>query len=113
MNAVLKVVDHDNLFRYTSGRWLIDERHQLEQRFVKFDVDRLCREATSLFRDATKCVRIVKLEGNFNKAFLLTLDDGNEVVAKIPCSNAGTPSLMTASEVATLGFCTFFALAGS
>lgn len=39
------------------------------------------------------------------------MDDGNEVIAKVPCPNAGAPSLMTASEVATLRFCTFHVLA--
>ncbi|QSS53787.1 phosphotransferase family protein, PKc-like superfamily domain-containing protein [Histoplasma capsulatum var. duboisii H88] len=97
-------IDHDDLFRYSSGRWLVDEKQQLEQRFVKFNVERLCREAVSLFRDATKCVRVVKVEGNFNKAFLLTMDDGSEVIAKLPCRNTGTRSLVTASEVATLQF---------
>jgi hypothetical protein len=33
------------------------------------------------------------------------MDDGNEVIAKIPCPNARPPSLTTASEVATLKFC--------
>ncbi|RAL05584.1 phosphotransferase family protein [Aspergillus ibericus CBS 121593] len=99
-----KIMDQGELFRYTSGRWLINEEHQLEQRFVKFDMESLCRQAVSLFSKATKCVCIVKLEGNFNKAFLLTMDDGNEVIAKIPCPNAGTPSLTTASEVATLRY---------
>ncbi|RHZ50892.1 hypothetical protein CDV55_101187 [Aspergillus turcosus] len=32
------------------------------------------------------------------------MDDGNGVIAKIPCPNAGPPSLTTASEVATLNF---------
>ncbi|KAF4213433.1 hypothetical protein CNMCM5878_010474 [Aspergillus fumigatiaffinis] len=41
---------------------------------------------------------------SFDKAFLLTMDDGNEVIAKIPCPNARPPSLTTASEVATLKF---------
>ncbi|PYI12233.1 hypothetical protein BO78DRAFT_425469 [Aspergillus sclerotiicarbonarius CBS 121057] len=96
--------DQDDLFRYTSGRWLINEKYQLEQRFVKFNVNNLCSQAASLFGPETKCVRIVKMEGNFNKAFLLTMNDGNEVIEKIPCPNSGTPSLTTASEVATLKF---------
>lgn len=108
---IFNVVDHDDIFRYSSGRWLVDEKQQLEQRFVKFNVERLCREAVSLFRDATKCVRVVKVEGNFNKSFLLTMDDGSEVIAKLPCRNAGTRSLITASEVATLQFCTSCVLA--
>ncbi|KAJ9293225.1 hypothetical protein DTO271G3_7948 [Paecilomyces variotii] len=32
------------------------------------------------------------------------MDDGNEVIAKIPCPNAGPPFYTTASEVATLKF---------
>ena len=44
------------------------------------------------------------MEGSFNKALLLTMSDGNEVIAKIPCPNAGPPHLTTASEVATLEF---------
>ncbi|CAG8331179.1 unnamed protein product [Penicillium nalgiovense] len=81
----------DDLFRYTSGRWLINEEHQLKQRYVKFDINNLCSQAASLFGPETKCVQIVKLEGNFNKAFILTMDDGNEIIAKIPCPNAGIP----------------------
>lgn len=94
----------EDIFRYTSGRWLADERAQQQLRYVKFDLDCLCRLAAAHFGDATKCVRVVKLEGSFNKALLLTMDDGNEVIAKIPCPNAGPPSLTTASEVATLKF---------
>lgn len=83
---------------------LVDEKAQQQLRYVKFDLDRLCHLAAAHFSDATKCVRVVKIEGNFNKALPLTMDDGNEVVAKIPCPNAGPPSLTTASEVATLKF---------
>ncbi len=43
-------------------------------------------------------------EGNFNQAFLLRMDDGQEVVAKIPNPNAGRPHFSTASEVATMDF---------
>lgn len=94
----------EDLFRYTSGRWLVDERAQQQLRYVKFDLDSLCRLAAAHFGDAAKCVRVIKLEGSFNKALLLTMDDGNEVIAKIPCPNAGPPSFTTASEVATLKF---------
>ncbi|RAL17480.1 uncharacterized protein BO97DRAFT_447899 [Aspergillus homomorphus CBS 101889] len=80
--------NRDDLFRYTSGRWLTNETHHLEQPFVKFDVNSLCALAT----------------GISTKAFLLTMNDGNEVIAKIPCPNSGTPLLTTASEVATLQF---------
>ncbi|PWY89845.1 phosphotransferase family protein [Aspergillus heteromorphus CBS 117.55] len=76
----------------------------MEQHYVKFNIDNLCRQAASLFGNSKKCAHIMKMEGNFNKAFLITMDDGKEVVAKIPCPNAGATSLTTESEVATLKF---------
>ncbi|KAJ5171227.1 uncharacterized protein N7500_004010 [Penicillium coprophilum] len=87
----------DGLFRYTSGRWLINEEHQLKKRYVKFNINNICSQVASLFGPGTEC-------GNFNKAFFLTMNDGNEVIVKIPCPNAGAPLLTTASEVVTLKF---------
>ncbi|EAW07044.1 uncharacterized protein ACLA_087500 [Aspergillus clavatus NRRL 1] len=43
-------------------------------------------------------------EGQYNKTFLLTLDNGSEVVAKLPNPNAGPNVLTTASEVATMDY---------
>lgn len=40
----------------------------------------------------------------FNKAFLMSMEDGQEVVAKVPNPNAGVPHFTTASEVATMDF---------
>ena len=40
----------------------------------------------------------------YNKAMLLTMEDGAQVIAKIPNPNAGTPHFTTASEVATMEF---------
>lgn len=54
---------------------------------------------------ALLCVEIKKLpEGNFNNTFLLTMNDGNELIAKAPKSNAGHPRLTTSSKVATMDF---------
>ncbi len=44
------------------------------------------------------------MEGGFSKAFLMTTDDGAEVVAKIPCPIAGRAMYSTASEVAVLQY---------
>lgn len=52
--------------------------------------------------------RVLKcVEGQFNKVLILTMDDGNEVVAKIPNPNAGPSFYMLASEVATRHFVSF------
>ncbi|TVY82477.1 Altered inheritance of mitochondria protein [Lachnellula suecica] len=44
------------------------------------------------------------VEGQFNKAFLMTMDNGAEVLAKIPNPNVGSAFYTTASEVATRNF---------
>jgi hypothetical protein len=46
-----------------------------------------------------KCV-----EGQFNKAFLLTMSNGLEIVARLPNPNAGPAFYTIASEVATRHF---------
>lgn len=61
--------------------------------------------ATSLGLEPSSCIGVQKLpEGNYNKAFLLTMDNGDQVVAKVPNPNAGFPFCTTASEVATMDF---------
>lgn len=49
------------------------------------------------------CVSMIKLaEGGYNKVFRLLMDDGKQVLARIPNPNAGPPFYTTASEVATI-----------
>lgn len=43
-------------------------------------------------------------EGGFNKIFLFTMDNGYEVIARIPTPIAGPAHYTTASEVATMDF---------
>ncbi|KAJ5194064.1 Aminoglycoside phosphotransferase [Penicillium cf. griseofulvum] len=96
--------DEDNIYHYTSGRWLWNEKEQLSRRDVKFSLAELVKTAT----DATgskSCVEVQKLpEGNFSKVFLLTMEDGKEVIAKLPNPNAGPHYFTTASEVATMDY---------
>jgi hypothetical protein len=50
-------------------------------------------------------VSIEKLaEGGFNRVFLLRMDDGFEVIAKIPYRKTAPAHYLTASEVATMQF---------
>ncbi|KUL81636.1 hypothetical protein ZTR_09649 [Talaromyces verruculosus] len=52
-----------------------------------------------------RCVRVEKfVDGMFNRTFLLTMQDGKEVVGKVPNPNAGQPYYTTASQVATMDF---------
>ncbi|KAJ5783417.1 Aminoglycoside phosphotransferase [Penicillium psychrosexuale] len=96
--------DEDSFYRYTSGRWLWNEEEQLSRRYVKFNLAELVRIATQA-TGSMSCVEVQKLpEGNFNKVFLLTMDDGKEIIAKLPNPNAGPQYFTTASEVATMDF---------
>jgi len=98
------LTDKNPLFCYTSGRWLWNEREQLEARFRRFDVPSL-QQAACQAVGAKRCVSIEKIgEGNYNKAFRLEMEDGRKVIAKVPHPSAGPPSLTTASEVATMEF---------
>lgn len=63
---------------------------------------RVIEEVISL--DAS-CVGLTRLpEGNFNKTFLATMQDGRELIARLPNPNAGRPHYTTASEVATMDY---------
>jgi hypothetical protein len=92
------------LFCYTNGRWLWNEREQLEARYRRFDVSSL-KQAACQAVSAHECVSFNKIgEGNCNKAYRLEMDDGQKIIAKVSHPNAGPPKLTTASEVATMEF---------
>ncbi|KAF1832661.1 hypothetical protein BDW02DRAFT_459815, partial [Decorospora gaudefroyi] len=92
----------DQLYKYTSGRWLWNEEYQLSRRYVAFNLPGLLHVATQAM-GAWSCVGVEKLpEGNFSKVFLMAMNDGREVVAKLPNPNAGRANFTTASEVATM-----------
>ncbi|RMD44663.1 hypothetical protein DV735_g483, partial [Chaetothyriales sp. CBS 134920] len=52
-------------------------------------------------RDIVQCL---KIEGGFNRAFILRLDNGTSLVARVPFSIAGPARLITNSEVATMEY---------
>lgn len=76
----------------------------MEARYRRFDVHSL-QQAACQAVGANKCISLEKIgEGNFNKAYLLEMEDGQKVIAKIPHPNAGPKVLTTSSEVATMEF---------
>src|SRR5271170_3189611 len=94
----------EDFFRYTRGRFLFDEDVQLKERCKEFKVAAL-KNVVVQTTSSKQCINMVKLgEGSFNKVFLLTMDSGKQVVARIPHPNAGSKKNTTASEVATLHF---------
>ncbi len=74
------------LFTYTSGRYLYNEKLRLAERHVHFDVPALKDIATDCVgrRSVTRMEKLA--EGGFSRVFLLTMDDGFEVIAKLPYS---------------------------
>ena len=96
--------DNQDFFYYTAGRFLFEETNQMACRYIKFDMNELVHLAARSVGSRT-CVAVRKLpEGQYSKSYLLTRDDGQRVVAKVPNPNAGQPHYKTASEVATLDF---------
>ena len=96
--------DEELLHHYTSGRWLWNEKEQLARRYVKFNMDELSRIAVRV-TGSKSCTQVQKLpEGNFSKVLLMIMDDGKEVIAKLPNPNAGHQHFTTASEVATMDY---------
>ncbi|MCJ1310690.1 hypothetical protein MMC25_004356 [Agyrium rufum] len=94
----------EDLFNYTRGRFIADEANELAQRYVRFNVHELARLSAEAV-GARFCVSVKKFpDGMYNKAILLTMDNGSQVVAKVPNPNAGQAHFTTASEVATMDF---------
>jgi hypothetical protein len=82
----------------------VDEDANLRNREVVFDMNQLAKVAANSV-GAAQCVEVRKFtDGMFNKSFLMLMDDGQEVVAKVPNPNAGRAHYTTASEVATIDF---------
>ncbi|QVM06747.1 hypothetical protein D8B26_001453 [Coccidioides posadasii str. Silveira] len=76
----------------------------MAQRYIHFDVEELARVGAAAV-GAKSCLNIKKYpDGMYNKAFLLTMGNDMQAVAKIPNPNAGLPHLTTSSEVATMEF---------
>lgn len=91
-----------DFFNYTSGRWIYNEKQQLEARHIHFSVDSLKKTAAKALGVPDTFDMIKLREGLFNRAFLLSNEEGMEVIARLPTSLAGPKRLTTASEVATL-----------
>ncbi|KAE8378490.1 hypothetical protein BDV26DRAFT_304254 [Aspergillus bertholletiae] len=84
---------NDEFFKFTRGR------------LIRFDMNSLARVAAADSVGAAQCIVIKTYPGiMLNKVFLMPMDDGQEVIAKVPNANAGIPHFTTASEVATMNF---------
>jgi hypothetical protein len=94
----------DELFSYTSGHYLYNEQRRLAERYVEFNIEELKAVATeSVGRKRVSHMKKLA-EGGFNRVFLLTMDDGFEVIVKIPYHLTVPKHFTTESEVATIDF---------
>ncbi|KZT64089.1 hypothetical protein DAEQUDRAFT_770014 [Daedalea quercina L-15889] len=93
-----------SFYCWTKGTWLYNSEQQFAARRIRFDVDALIRKCVEA-GNAASCISFKKFaEGNSNRLFVARLDNGREVVARLPFSVAGPARLTTASEVATMEF---------
>lgn len=95
-------------YTYTSGRWLNQDKLERESRYIQFDFTALCKKAVELCPGAGRVIRYEKKEGGFNRSFVIIMDDGTKVVARLPTSIAGPQRLTTNSEVATMTYCKLY-----
>ncbi|KAL4889177.1 kinase-like domain-containing protein [Aspergillus ambiguus] len=96
----------DELFRYTSGRWIYNEQLRLSERHLTFDVSALKKVVASSSGHApSDVVTISKLsEGGFNRVFQIHFKDGQSVIARLPYPSTTPEHYTVASEVATLDY---------
>ncbi|KAE8149656.1 kinase-like domain-containing protein [Aspergillus avenaceus] len=97
---------HNDLFRYTSGRWVYNEPLRLAERHLEFDVFALKRIITATFdHPASDIVKFFKLsEGGYNRVFQANFADGKCVIARLPYPSTTPEQYTIASEAATLNY---------
>ncbi|KAJ7641305.1 hypothetical protein FB45DRAFT_976157 [Roridomyces roridus] len=101
--------DRDSeLFSYTVGRFLANEATQLQERRHVFSIPGLFQVVAQALECKTDdIVGFKKLdEGGLNRVFLVTLNTGFQLVARIPYSYSFQMNLsyLVASEAATMSF---------
>ncbi|KAL4876368.1 hypothetical protein BJY04DRAFT_200076 [Aspergillus karnatakaensis] len=94
---------NEDLFRYTSGRWLYNEQQELSKRSFGFNISGLRDLAAETLGDS--CVEVAKVSENlYSKTLSLKTKRGEEVFAKLPNPKSTNPRSVVASEVATIDY---------
>lgn len=91
-------------YTYNEGRWLDLDHERRDARKLSFNFDALLDEAIKCSPGARRVVDCEKKEGGFNRVFIIKLDNGKTVIARIPTRLAGPPKLTVSSEVATVRY---------
>lgn len=92
------------LVRFNVNENSYNESKRLKERYLHFNIAELSKvAATSLGRKDGDVRSVKKLaEGGFNRTFALTMNDGFQVIARLPYPSTQPKRLVVASEVATL-----------
>ncbi|KAJ7623719.1 protein kinase subdomain-containing protein PKL/CAK/Fmp29 [Roridomyces roridus] len=96
----------NDLFDYTSGRWIFNDALRLSERRTVFNVSGLrLLAAQSVGRKPSDVLSLTKLaEAGFNRCFLITMRDGFKMVARLPYPYNRPSYHVLASEVATMDY---------
>ncbi|KDQ08500.1 hypothetical protein BOTBODRAFT_148707 [Botryobasidium botryosum FD-172 SS1] len=85
-------------------RWLNNERAHPSIRRLDFNIEAPGDRAAKA-TGAAECTNMVfEAEGGFNRASRVIMDNGRQVIARIPFPNAGPQRITTQSQVATMDF---------
>ncbi|KEQ57694.1 uncharacterized protein M437DRAFT_79537 [Aureobasidium melanogenum CBS 110374] len=76
----------------------------IEARYIEFNYDALCKKAVEQCPGSQSVVGCKKIEGEFNRVFVFTMDDGQTLIARLSFSVAGPPRYVIHSEVATIAY---------
>ncbi|KKZ65692.1 hypothetical protein EMCG_01254 [[Emmonsia] crescens] len=100
------IARHNDLFEYTSGRFLFNEELRRSERRVIFNIDALATAiCTATNRPTSNPPSITKLaEGGFNRILQARFNDGYAIIARIPYHTVRPVQYAVASEAATLDF---------
>ena len=85
MRSESSTSQNNNFFEYIHFRtWIHDETQQMSHRYGQFNVEAL-KKVSAEACGAQTVVGIEKIaEGSYNKIFNIKVDNGKEVIARIP-----------------------------
>lgn len=69
-------------YAYTSGPWLRHDKLQQASRYIEFNFEARCRKILELAPGASAITNCHKLDGGFNRVFILELDNSERIVAR-------------------------------
>lgn len=89
---------------FSGGQWLKNYEAQCSACYIEFDFNSLCNKVIQNCPGASSTAHREKKEGGSSRVSLLTTDNGQRLVAKLPTSLVGPRAMVTKSEVATMAY---------